>query len=85
MRHNGGNLILIYRIQYRLMLKMLEVFNGANAQFIIYNNSIESKSNDVAPKPSDEFNVEQRFKLDWNFYKGNLTDQIKQSLAVYAI
>lgn len=54
-----------------MMLKMNKIRNAANAQYLLYNESISNKSRLV---------YEEKFPLDWEFYKGEVPSQTEKEI-----
>lgn len=58
------------------MLSVFGTYCCANGQYIFHINSIESNSQKAVPE-SGQLLVEKRFELNWNFYKGKVTNDFK--------
>lgn len=67
-----------YRIPYQLFEAMLQISNAANAQYILYLND-KTKSLGIQ-KPQTSYEPSKRFELNWEFYKGKLTNTFKLNI-----
>lgn len=67
---------------------ILLICAGANAQYLLYLDSIETGQRSEFPQSTNvnkELLVKKHFTFNWGSYKGTATQEVKICLATYAL
>lgn len=60
---------------------MAEIYAGGNGQYILLINSLELSSKKTSSESAlDKFKLKNRFKINWKFFKGNLTSEMMNQI-----